>query len=641
MKKRLLNLVMMGMLTVIGNSVMAQVRYIDEIFSSVTKMSDVVYDTNIAINLLNGVPGVPAPLQGPLWTQPLVCDIYQPDGDVSTNRPVILLAHTGSYLPAIINNQTTGNKNDSSIVAIATKFAKRGYVVVALNYRLGWNPTTTVQEQAQEQLLKATYRALQDVRNCIRYIRTNASTYGVDTSKIVVGGQGTGGYVSMAFGSVDKRSDIESNLKFLRGDASPMVSVDTLGDWTGVGGVSFLNISADANVSSNAHMTFNYGGAMGDTAWMDANTLPHVGLHCVGDIFAPFGTGNVVVPTTGITVIPNASGAGHVVPKANAMGVNNKINRMYPANDVSARGLALTNGINNLYPFRTPVPVEGSPWEFWDKTTMRAITSVNYRGVPLPANGRNADSLSSLTNPLMSEARGNAYCDTVVNFVAPRIALQFDLAAQHELDAFNLLSPANNATVDIYDDSTQDVVIKWQLSSNLSGNPIAYEWIVYDAAGTIFDPIDVVEVGDDTDSLVFNMADVYSNLTDLGVGIDETANLKWNVSASNDVFARLATAFSLNLTKRATVGVKESSISSFVSVYPNPTQGMLNIAMDKGMAAIASIEIMDMAGRKLLSLDGLNTHQQQVVLSSFGTGVYFANITNTRGVTATKKFIVQ
>ncbi|MFN5884743.1 MAG: hypothetical protein ACK445_05345, partial [Bacteroidota bacterium] len=190
-----------------------------------------------------------------------------------------------------------------------------------------WNPATTIQEVAAEQLIKATYRAIQDVRNCVRFMRTNATTYRIDTSKIIVGGQGTGGYVALGLGTVNKRSEIESNPKFLRGsDGTPMVSVDTLGDWNGLGGVPFFNYSGDPAVSGNVHMVFNFGGAIGDSAWLESNSLPVVSLHCVKDPFAPYKTGNVVVPTTGLVVIPNASGAGDVIPAANAKGVNNKIN---------------------------------------------------------------------------------------------------------------------------------------------------------------------------------------------------------------------------------------------------------------------------------------------------------------------------
>jgi hypothetical protein len=430
MKKQLLRLSIACGLAMATSASFAQKRYVDDIFTDVLKTTNLEYDTNRSINILYGaVPG-----QLPIITASLKCDVYTPPAtDTVTKRPVVIVMSTGSYLPAIVNKQATGNKNDSAIVELCTRFAKKGYVAVAMDYRLGWNAASNVQQDAKEQLLKATYRAIQDARNCIRFIRSNAATYGVDTSKIVIGGQGTGGYVALAFGSLDKKAEIESNLKFLRSDASPMVSVDTLGDWNGSAGVNLpvypftFNYGGDPAVPANAHMTFNYGGAMGDLAWLEANSLPVVGMHVTTDIFAPYKTGNVVVPTTGITVIPNASGAGDVIPKANSLGVNAKINGVVYPDAISAKAMELSGNVGALYPFNTQVSVDGAPWEWWDRATTAAKTFGMFYSQPIPASGHVADSLSFLTNPLMSAAKGKAYIDTVVNFVAPRIAVQFDL----------------------------------------------------------------------------------------------------------------------------------------------------------------------------------------------------------------------
>lgn len=430
MKKQVLKLSIACALAIASTASFAQKRYVDDIFTSALKSANVEYDSNRSINILYGaVPG-----QLPIITAKLVCDVYTPPlTDTIAKRPVVIIMSTGSYLPSIVNQQATGNKNDSSIVELCTRFAKKGYVAVAMDYRMGWNPATTDAKSATEQLLKATYRALQDARNCIRFIRQNAATYGVDTSKIIVGGQGTGGYVALALGSVDKKAEIESNLKFLRGDATPMVNVDTLGDWNGIGGVMlpvypyYFNYSGDAAVSGNAHMTFNYGGAMGDLAWLEASSLPMVSMHVVSDPFAPYKTGNVVVPTTLTTVIPNASGAGDVIPKANLVGVNAKINGVIYPDAISAKAMQLSGNVGGLYPFYTQVSVDGAPWEWWDRPTIQAKTFGMFYTQPIPANGPKADSTSFLTNPLMTAAKGRAYIDTVVNFVAPRIAVQFGL----------------------------------------------------------------------------------------------------------------------------------------------------------------------------------------------------------------------
>jgi len=423
MKNTLLKSAALAIMLFASSQMFAQ-RYMQEIFSSYTKSANIQYDTNRMLNLLYGqVPG-----QQPIITVSLKCDIYQPTGDTLAARPTILLVHTGSYLPTIINKQTTGSKDDSTIVEMCTRLAKRGFVAVAVDYRLVWNASSTIHDTATGDLLRATFRAMQDVRNCVRFLRSNASTYKIDTSKFIVGGQGTGGYVALGLGAVDKRSEMELP-KFLRSaDLSPMVNVDVMGDWNGLGGNAFYNYGGESNLSGNIHMIFNYGGALGDSSWLDSKSLPVVSMQCVTDPFAPPGIGNVVVPTTGVTVISNASGAMTTIPKANAVGINNKLNSKIYTDAFSVRGKSITGGVNNLYPFYTSFPYEGAPWEWWDHSVMNGITSVPVNGIPIPANGHVADSLSMLTNPYMSAARAKAYIDTIIGFVVPRIAAQFDLA---------------------------------------------------------------------------------------------------------------------------------------------------------------------------------------------------------------------
>jgi acetyl esterase/lipase len=423
MKKQLHKLMVLTLLVFASSQIFAQ-RYMQEIFSSYTKSANIEYDTNRSLNLLYGqVPG-----QQPIITVSLKCDVYQPSGDTIAKRPVILLVHTGSYLPAIINKQTTGSKDDSTIVEICSRLARRGFVAVALDYRMGWNATSTIHDTATGDLLRATYRAMQDVRNCVRYLRNNASTYKIDTAKIIVGGQGTGGYIALALGTVNKLSKIQLP-KFLRSaDLSPMVDVTSMGDWNGLGGNPYVNYGGETNLSGNIHMVFNYGGALGDLSWLDSASLPVVSVHCVSDPFAPFGTGNVVVPTTGVTVITNASGANTLMPRANQLGINNKINSKVYTDVYTSRAMLLSGGVKDMYALYTATP-ESGPWEWWDHTVMNGTTSVMVNGIPVPASGHQADSLSMLTNPFMSAARARAYIDTVLGFVVPRIAAQFDLAA--------------------------------------------------------------------------------------------------------------------------------------------------------------------------------------------------------------------
>ena len=120
MKSKLQSIIICFLVTITFS--FSQTRYLDDIFSAVTVTSDVVYANNISV--LPALQGLP-----PAATN-LTCDIYEPTGDTETDRPVIILAHTGSFLPAVLNGQPTGSKVDFSIVEQCTRWAKKGYVAV-------------------------------------------------------------------------------------------------------------------------------------------------------------------------------------------------------------------------------------------------------------------------------------------------------------------------------------------------------------------------------------------------------------------------------------------------------------------------------------------------------------------------------
>jgi hypothetical protein len=569
--------------------------------------------------------------------------VYQPTGDTAAKRPTVILVHTGSYLPGIINKQTTGSKDDSTIVEMCKRLAKRGFVAVAVDYRLGWNASSTIHDTATGDLLRATFRAMQDVRNCVRYLRNNAATYKIDTAKFIVGGQGTGGYVALALGTVDKRSEMELP-KFLRSaDLSPMVNVDVMGDWNGLGGNPIYNYSGETNLSGNIHMIFNYGGALGDSSWLQSNSLPTLSMQCVSDPFAPFGIGNVVVPTTKVTVITNASGANSTIPKANALGVNNKINSGNYPDPISARAMTITGGVKNLYPFYTSYPAESAPWEWWDHTVMNGITSVNYNGIPLPASGHTADSLSMLTNPYMSAARAKSYIDTILGFVVPRIVTQFDLLPPppDTLKVFGLAFPPNNYSAVISNDSTKMDTITWQASATdfPSLGAITYTWLLTSSTGNFASPL--LTMNTSTNMSAFKENIIYNLLVANNVPQGQTLNAKWTVKAMIGSSVKWSKdTFNIALTRGGNAGVNEVNLNTAVSVYPNPAQSVIRVSSTQNVL-INSVQVLDITGRTLMTETGLNTNSYQLENHHLNAGIYFINVSVKDGGNIIKKIVVE
>ena len=465
--KRILQSTLAIALISLGFTSSAQTRYLDDVFSAVTVTSDIEYATNTSIlPMLQGLAPAPAILK---------CDIYEPTGDSVVNRPVIIIAHTGSFLPPVINGQPTGSKADLSIVEQCTRWAKKGYVAVAMNNRLGWNPTSTDQDTRTSTLLQAAYRGIQDAKAMVRYMRmteATGNTYGIDESKIVLGGQGTGGYISLGYATLDDPATelmLPKFINFNTTPASPYVYPPFFGNPDGTdsawlpaavsptGQTELWNIPNNPTYSNDINMVFNLGGALADISWLQTGDVPMVSFHCENDPYGPIDTGNVIVPTTGDFVV-EVMGSRTVQHYSNQY-LNNDEFALAGISDVYTTSANVNNGgLEGLYVFKTPAPSttpnafgqleeeQGSPWDWWDNATYDAMFQA-VNGAPA---GYGAAS-SLLGNPNMSAANGNAYLDTIQGYLNPRIYATLGLGSStginEIIDASTEIypNPANNS----------------------------------------------------------------------------------------------------------------------------------------------------------------------------------------------------
>ena len=324
MKKQLLNLLMAIFISISFN-ISSQERYIDEVFESVDVISDVSYGNNVSVLTLL--------FDQPPFVQDLLMDIYTPSGDTETNRPVVIMLHTGSFLPPVVNGQATGSKADNAIVAQCESFAKKGFVAVAISYRSGWNPSSTNPDVRRRGLVQAALRGLQDTRTAVRFLRKSyldeGNPYGI-SCQFAVGGLGTGGYVALAAAALNDYETELTTPKFMDtsqdidgdgvNDAVPYIIPEFLGnlDGTSEGILPELDLDGDGitdetdvvlcipnhvGYSSQIDMAFNIGGAMVDTAWMNQGECPIASMQCYLDEDAPYDVGNIVVPVTNEIVI--------------------------------------------------------------------------------------------------------------------------------------------------------------------------------------------------------------------------------------------------------------------------------------------------------------------------------------------------
>jgi len=446
MKKTLLISFLATSLILGRNQSSAQSRYLDEVFQNVQVTSNVVYGENMSV--LTGTPD----------TVPLIMDVYQPQDDWIAARPLIIYLHTGSFLPILINGTATGDMHDSATVEMCKEFARRGYTAVSMDYRVGWNPIGSTQDIRTGTLLQAVYRAIQDAKTCVRYFKMTVATQGnpwhIDTSKIILAGQGSGGYVTLAYATLDKPSEIalqkfiatatDPTYGFVAGQ--PYVNQSVMGDFGGLGGLPGFNIPNWPGYSDKANFVVNMGGALGDISWMEAGDAPMVCFHVTNDPYAPYGSSPcecscpVIVPTTGQFVV-DVAGSRCTERKADDTLNNNAAFHLYSDNATdpyTLRANAINEGFEGLFPFEMidpslvipgdPFHGQAGPWEWWDSTDLQIIA---------PFYGISATQAATtyltgfLTNPDMSKAKGLAYIDTMQGYLAPRLVVTLNLDTMH------------------------------------------------------------------------------------------------------------------------------------------------------------------------------------------------------------------
>lgn len=366
-------------------------RYLTEVFSTINTTDEVVYAQNFSV--LTTVPVL----------QDLKMTVYEPSGDVFTERPLIIFLPTGNFLPKGVNQTPVGSRKDSAAVEICTRLAKRGYVVASLSYRLGWNPVDPNQDGRTGSLLRAVYRAVQDGRTAVRYFRKNAvengNTFKIDPLRIGVVGEGSGGYVALAMATLSDPSEMALTKFYDFTNNQPYVIPSIMGNLEGLGGNPIYNRDNHIGYNSSIDLCVNIGGALGDSSWIEAGDAEMVSFHCVSDPYAPFGNGDVIVPTTGDFVV-SVSGSQVVQMLANNLG-NNDLFENAGFNDAfTLKANQINGGYDGLYPFYTS-DVQGAPWQWWD-------TSDTYHNNGLA------------TNMNMSKTKAMTYIDTILGYLSPR-----------------------------------------------------------------------------------------------------------------------------------------------------------------------------------------------------------------------------
>jgi alpha/beta superfamily hydrolase len=153
------------------------IRYRDQVFTAVTKTTDIQYGTAPDNN------GNPVALK---------LDLYQPTGDTNTSRPAVIWVHGGGF--------SGGDKSAGPSADLANTFAQLGYVTVSINYRLLAPSGCTGANGVSAACTTAALGAIADAQGAVRWLRANAATYGVDPTRIGIGGESAGAITATGVG---------------------------------------------------------------------------------------------------------------------------------------------------------------------------------------------------------------------------------------------------------------------------------------------------------------------------------------------------------------------------------------------------------------------------------------------------------
>lgn len=456
----------------IALAVNGQKRYLEPVFDQVTKQT-IIYGQNWTI--------LTVPVTGHPLLQPLVADLYMPAGDAETKRPLILYWHSGNFLPFPQNQGISGTRTDSTVVTMCERFAKMGYVVASCDNRLGWNPTASTQNERVNTLINAAYRGVQDSRAAIRFFKLQADAMNIDTNKIVLFGQGTGGYISLNTGTLDSYGKILNTTmpadKFKDDTGIPYVFEAFNGniDGTTYGVLTVpghplngdtLCIPNNVGPTSKFQLMVNLAGAIGDISWLDANSPAVMSFHSPTDPFAPYTSGVLVVPGVNLPVV-EVQGSYMIQQKAKDLGLNSSFEDIEFIDPISVAIGAKNNGLAGLCPIIRPAgaAADSSPWDFWDPAT-------------------NANSAAGfLTNPDMSKAKAVAYMDTIVGYFAPRACLVLGLDCDLSAHLSTKVISSEKAGLSAAPNPANDMVIIQSENRQIKGI------VLYDAAGRTINAI--------------------------------------------------------------------------------------------------------------------------------------------------------
>ena len=240
MKSKLLLVMFTLMTCLLAQQGNAQVRYQDSMFATFT------IDTVLYSSVYN-----------------LKMNVYQPVGDANTSRPVVVLAHGGTFISGT-------RTSDVTVTRLCADLVKKGYVTISIDYRLSGVANMLIGDSAALEVFKA----VGDCKAAIRYLYmdvANGNTYKIDTNNIFIGGNSAGAVLAMHYAYIDSLGELNDTFQHIVANT---------------GGLE--GNSGNAGYSSNVKGVVSLAGGLNQAWWMGFCSKPIVSAQGSADPIVPY-----------------------------------------------------------------------------------------------------------------------------------------------------------------------------------------------------------------------------------------------------------------------------------------------------------------------------------------------------------------
>ncbi len=221
----------------------------------------------------------------------LAMDVYEPEGDNLSKRPVVVLAHGGSFM--------FGDRKDMD--SYCRLLARKGYVAATISYRL--YPIFVLGFPDSVGIFNTAVKAVGDMKAAVRYFRHDADSanlFRADPANIFIGGYSAGAVTALHAAYLDNNDNIPPFLAAL---------LPPNGGLEGISGSP-----ANKTYSSSSKAVVNMSGGLYRQTWITAPGMPMSSIHGDKDATVPYLSGLAAN-------IAFLEGTGRLHPYAESVGV--------------------------------------------------------------------------------------------------------------------------------------------------------------------------------------------------------------------------------------------------------------------------------------------------------------------------------